>query len=95
MEGLDPADVASAVRDFIQGRAPGGNPAFLPSTAELAQQARRVRDARIAQEMRDAPRLPPPPSVNETLTPEQRAERAARIAEVVAELRNVVTIGER
>jgi hypothetical protein len=71
----EPADcVEIAVRRFIRGDVERGNHRFLPSTAELAREVRRLKDERAAERFRLA--IAPPKS-DKPADPEARAKVAA------------------
>ena len=75
-------DIEAAVGNFLAGRAPGHNPAFVPPAPLVGAETRRVMNLRLDQANRDRalrPKLPPPPAVK---TPESIAKFKAMLAEV-------------
>lgn len=79
-------DVEVAVRNFLNGSAPGHNPAFAPSAPMVGAECRRVMNLRLDAEAIDRrmrPRLAPP---DVEKTDESRKRVLARTAELVEAL---------
>lgn len=74
LEGIESEFVAHAVKRFIQGNVDRPRYGFLPSTDELAREARRLSDD---ERRRRTYALPPPPKEQPIVSAEERAKVSA------------------
>lgn len=95
VDGIAPENVAQAVKMFIQGRVKRNNHTFLPSTAELAVEARKIADQRGFEEYQEKLAALPKPEEKPAPTPEERAKVAAMMDEMVAKLQGQHTQNNR
>ena len=82
MIAIDDCSVASleaAVHRFIRGEAPGHNPAFPPSAAELARQCRLLAVGMAVEKRRNARELATPARAAIEYSTEHRREMAAKL----------------
>lgn len=81
-QGRDARDVADAVQRLVTGKVKRAYPDLIPSPAVLATEIVKSRDARLDEEARMAPKLPPPPMP--VYSAEEVARRKAAVADILA-----------
>lgn len=84
IEDLPPEHIASAVKRFIRAEVSRPAHRFLPTAAELAQEARRIRDEAGYRSYLAIPRPQPEPQGGKS--PEERAEVAKLMADLAMDM---------